>query len=157
MLIGSLTGLAAFLALLTVTPSFWGCLAVAAAAGAADGPSLAATFTVRQVSVPPGRYGQVLATAASLKIAAFSAGSAAAGLLTGAVSVRELLLGLAAGQLLSGATLLGARRRGQGQDQAHPERGGCHRQPTAAPYGAVLQHGRRAGQAMFTAALARIS
>jgi predicted MFS family arabinose efflux permease len=105
-LIGSLAGLGAFLALLAVTPSFLACLAVATAAGIADGPSLAATLTVRQVSVPPDRYAQVLATAASLKIAAFSAGSAAAGLLTGVLTVRELLIGLAAGQLLSAFPLL---------------------------------------------------
>ena len=105
-LIGSLAGLAALLALLAGAPSFWVCLAVAAAAGVADGPSLAATLTVRQVSVPPDRYAQVLATAASLKIAAFSAGSAAAGLLTGVLTVRELLIGLAAGQLLSALPLL---------------------------------------------------
>jgi MFS family permease len=105
-LIGSLAGLGAFLALLAVTPSFLACLAVATAAGIADGPSLAATLTVRQVSVPPDRYAQVLATAASLKIAAFSAGSAAAGLLTGVLTVRELLIGLAVGQLLSALPLL---------------------------------------------------
>jgi predicted MFS family arabinose efflux permease len=105
-LIGSLAGLGAFLALLAVTPSFLACLAVATAAGIADGPSLAATLTVRQVSVPADRYAQVLATAASLKIAAFSAGSAAAGLLTGVLTVRELLVGLAAGQLLSAIPLL---------------------------------------------------
>jgi predicted MFS family arabinose efflux permease len=105
-LIGSLAGLGAFLALLAVTPSFLACLAVATAAGIADGPSLAATLTVRQVSVPSDRYAQVLATAASLKIAAFSAGSAAAGLLTGVLTVRELLIGLAAGQLLSALPLL---------------------------------------------------
>jgi MFS family permease len=105
-LIGSLAGLGALMALLAVTPSFWACLAVAMAAGIADGPSLAATLTVRQVSAPPERYAQVLATAASLKIAAFSAGSAAAGLLTGVLTVRELLIGLAAGQLLSAIPLL---------------------------------------------------
>jgi len=128
-LIGSLAGLAALLALLAGAPSFWACLAVAAAAGVADGPSLAATLTVRQVSVPPDRYAQVLATAASLKIAAFSAGSAAAGLLTGTATVRELLLGLAAGQLLSAAVLLRAPRRSQGQTRSHPER---RRVPTEA-------------------------
>lgn len=128
-LIGSLAGLAALLALLAGAPSFWVCLAVAAAAGVADGPSLAATLTVRQVSVPPDRYAQVLATAASLKIAAFSAGSATAGLLTGTATVRELLLGLAAGQLLSAAVLLRAPRRSQGQTRSHPER---RRVPTEA-------------------------
>jgi predicted MFS family arabinose efflux permease len=109
-LIGSLAGLAAFLALLAVTPSFPGCLAAAAAAGRAAGPALAATLTVRQFAVPQDRYAQVLSTAASLKIAAFSAGSAAAGLLTGVLTVRELLIGVAAGQLLSAAPLLSAPR-----------------------------------------------
>lgn len=72
----------------------------------------------------------MLATAASLKIAAFSAGSAAAGLLTGAATARELLLGIAAGQLLSVAALWPARRRDQDQepserDQVAPEARRC--------------------------------
>jgi MFS family permease len=146
-LIGSLAGLAAFLALLAVTPSFWACLAVAAAAGVADGPSLAATFTVRQVSVPPDRYAQVLATAASLKIAAFSAGSAVAGLLTGAATIRELLIGLAIGQLLSASPLLATPRRShnqdQGQDQGHPERG--HVSPQTDHCSLPRPHRRRRG------------
>ena len=123
-LVGSLAGLAALLALLAVTPSFWAGLAVAALAGVADGPALAATLTVRQASVPPRRYAQVLATAASLKIAAFSAGSAVAGLLTGALTVRELLLGLALGQLLSASPLLLAPRpvkAAQNECPASPE------------------------------------
>jgi hypothetical protein len=118
---GSLAGIALFLALLALAPSFWACLPVAAAAGFADGPALAATLTVRQGTVPPGRYAQVIATAASFKIAAYSAGAAAAGLLTGVLTIRELLLGLAAGQLLSAVPLLpaaavlpAARRRGGG-------------------------------------------
>jgi MFS family permease len=109
-LIGSLTGIAAFLALLAVTPSFPGCLAVAVAAGIADGPAFAATLTVRQGAVPADRYAQVLTTAASLKIAAFSAGSAVAGLLTGLLTVKELIALLAVGQLLCTVPLLSARR-----------------------------------------------
>lgn len=108
-LIGSFTGLALFLALLAVTPSFPVGLAIAVVAGVVDGPSLAATLTVRQGTVPANRYAQVQATAASLKIAAFSAGSAAAGLLTGVLTARELLALLAVGQLLCTAPLLFAR------------------------------------------------
>jgi len=109
-LIGSLTGLAALIAALAVAPSFLTALAVAALAGVADGPSLAATLTVRQGSVPAGRYAQVTSTAASFKIAAYSAGAAVAGLLNGLLTVRELLLALAAGQLLSAAPMLCAPR-----------------------------------------------
>ena len=109
-LAGSLGALAVLLVLLAVTPSFPGSLAVAVAAGVADGPALAATLTVRQGSVPAGRYAQVLATAASFKIAAYAAGSAAAGLLTGLLTVRELLLAVAAGQLLSAVPLVAGAR-----------------------------------------------
>lgn len=109
-LLGSFAGLGAFIAVLAVTPSFPACLAVAALAGVADGPSLAATLTVRQGSVPEDRYAQVLGTTASLKIAAFSAGSAVAGLLTGLLTVRELVVALAVGQLLSAAPLLSGPR-----------------------------------------------
>jgi Transmembrane secretion effector len=111
-LIGSLTGLAAVFLLLAVTPSFPAGVAVAAVAGVADGPSLAATLTVRQGSVPADRYAQVISTTASFKIAAYSAGSAAAGLLTGLLTVRELLLALAAGQLLSAVPMLFLPRPG---------------------------------------------
>jgi predicted MFS family arabinose efflux permease len=105
-LVGSFTGMAAFLALLAVTPSFPAGLAIAVVAGIADGPSLAATLTVRQSTVPANRYAQVQATASSLKIAAFSAGSAAAGLLTGVLTARELIAVLAVGQLLCTVPLL---------------------------------------------------
>jgi MFS family permease len=109
-LLGAFAGLAAFLALLAVAPSFPACLAVAALAGLADGPTLAATLTVRQDSVPEDRYAQAIGTAASLKIAAFSAGSAAAGLLTGLLTVRELVVALAVGQLLSAGPLVSRPR-----------------------------------------------
>ncbi len=111
-LAGSLGALAVLLVLLAVTPSFPASLAAAAAAGVADGPALAATLTVRQGSVPASRYAQVLATAASFKIAAYAAGSAAAGLLTGLLTVRELLLAVAAGQLLAAVPLLPSGARG---------------------------------------------
>jgi MFS family permease len=109
-LLGSLAGLSALLAVLAAPLSFAACLFVAALAGVADGPALAATLTVRQGNVPRDRYAQTLATAASLKIAAYSAGSALAGLLIGVLTVRQLILGLACGQLLSAAPLLLPRR-----------------------------------------------
>jgi MFS family permease len=105
-LLGSLAGLGALLAVLAAPLSFGACLFVAALGGLADGPALAATLTVRQGNVPPDRYAQTLATASSFKIAAFSAGSAVAGLLIGVLTVRQLLLGLAVGQLLSAIPLL---------------------------------------------------
>ena len=105
-LLGSLAGLGALLAVLAAPLSFGACLFVAALGGFADGPALTATLTVRQGNVPPDRYAQTLTTAASFKIAAFSAGSAVAGLLIGVLTVRQLILGLAIGQLLSAAPLL---------------------------------------------------
>ena len=111
-LIGSVAGMAAFLALLAATPSFPAGLAIAVVAGIVDGPSLAATLTVRQGTVPANRYAQVQATASSLKIAAFSAGSAAAGLLTGLLTARELIAMIAVGQLLCTVPLLSARAVG---------------------------------------------
>jgi MFS family permease len=109
-LLGSLAGLGALLAVLAAPLSFAACLVVAAFAGVADGPALAATLTVRQGNVPRERYAQTLATASSLKIAAYSAGSALAGVLIGVVTIRQLMLGLAGGQLLSAVPLLLARR-----------------------------------------------
>ena len=102
--------LAGLLAVLAAPLSFAACLFAAALAGLADGPALAATLTVRQGNVPPDRYAQTLATASSLKIAAYSAGSALAGLLTGVLTVRQLILGLACGELLSAAPVLLPRR-----------------------------------------------
>jgi MFS family permease len=109
-LLGSLAALGALLAVLAAPLSFAASLLVAALAGLADGPALAATLTVRQGNVPADRYAQTLATASSLKIAAYSAGSALAGLLTGVLTVRQLILGLACGELLSAAPLLLPRR-----------------------------------------------
>jgi MFS family permease len=105
-LLGSLAGLGGLLAVLAAPLSFAACLLVAVLAGVADGPALAATLTVRQVNVPRERYAQTLATASSLKIAAYSAGSALAGVLISVLTVRQLLVGLAAGQLLSAVPLL---------------------------------------------------
>jgi MFS family permease len=103
---GALFGFFAFLAAMAVAPGLWTAMALAALAGLADGPSFAATLSVRQRTVPPDRYAQVSATAASLKTGAYALGAACVGLLTGLLTARELMLGIAAGQLLATLPLL---------------------------------------------------
>jgi MFS family permease len=105
-LIGSFGGFGLLLALIAVTPAFWLSLVLAAAAGAAEGPSLAATLTVRQQAVPPARYAQAVATAASIKTGAYALGAAVTGVLAGVLTARELVVGIAAGQLLAALPLL---------------------------------------------------
>jgi len=102
----ALFGFFACLAAMAGAPDFWGAMALAALAGLADGPSFAATLSVRQRTVPPDRYAQASATGASLKTGAYALGAACVGLLTGLLTARELMLGLAAGQLLAALPLL---------------------------------------------------
>jgi MFS family permease len=105
--------------LLSATACFGACLAAVAAmpdlglalglavlAGLAEGPTLAATLTVRQQSVPPNRYAQISATAASIKTGSYALGAAAAGLLASTLTGRQLVLAIAAGLALSLAPLL---------------------------------------------------
>jgi MFS family permease len=54
-------------------------LLLVALAGVADGPTLSATFAVRQRYAPRALHGQVFTTAASLKVGSFALGSAVAG------------------------------------------------------------------------------
>jgi MFS family permease len=103
---GALFGFFACLAAMAAAPDFWAAIALAALAGLADGPSFAATLSVRQRTVPPDRYAQASATGASLKTGAYALGAACVGLLTGLLTARELMLGLAAGQLLAALPLL---------------------------------------------------
>ena len=92
-LIGAMAACGVFLAALAAAPGFDPALGLAVLAGAADGPILAATLAVRQRTVPADRYAQTAATAASLKTGAYALGAAAAGLLAGALTARELVLG----------------------------------------------------------------
>ncbi len=94
-------------------------VSLAALAGLVVGPVLAATLTVRQRCVPAHRYAQVVATAASLKIGAFALGAAATGLLATTLTARHLLLAVAVGEVFAILPLL-LRRRGSGDDPAHP-------------------------------------
>jgi MFS family permease len=98
-LVASLAGMGVFLALMALTPGFWACVAFAVLAGLAEGPSFAATLVVRQREVPPERYAQLTATAASLKTGGFALGAALAGAAAAALGARGLM-GLAAGGVL---------------------------------------------------------
>ncbi len=105
-LAGSFCGFFACLAAMAAVPGFWPAMGLAALAGLADGPSLAATLSIRQQTVPPERYAQATATAASLKTGAYALGAACAGLLTAVLTARQLMLVIATGQLLAALPLL---------------------------------------------------
>jgi MFS family permease len=105
-LAGSFCGFFACLAVLAAVPGFWLALVLAALAGLADGPSLAATLSVRQRTVPAERYAQATSTAASLKTGAYALGAACAGLLAAVVTARQLMLVIAVGQLLAALPLV---------------------------------------------------
>jgi MFS family permease len=105
-LAGSCCVFFALLAAMAAAPAFWAAVVLAALAGLADGPALAATLSVRQRTVPPDRYAQATATAASLKTGAYALGAACAGLVTGVLTARQLMLGIATGQLLAALPLL---------------------------------------------------
>jgi MFS family permease len=102
----ALFGFFACLAAMSAAHGFWAALALAALAGLADGPSFAATLSVRQRLAPPDRYAQVSATGASLKTGAYALGAASVGLFTGLLTARELMLAIAVGQLLAAVPLL---------------------------------------------------
>ncbi len=101
----------ACLAALAAAPGLGPALGLAALAGIADGPVLASTLTIRQRTVPPGRYAQAAATAASLKTGAYALGAATAGLLAAALSARQLVLIVGTGQLIALAPFLDSRAR----------------------------------------------
>ncbi|SNS68746.1 Predicted arabinose efflux permease, MFS family [Asanoa hainanensis] len=89
------------LAGIAATPTLPLALAVALVGGVATGPMLAATLAVRQRSVPSGRYGQVVATAASIKVGAYALGAAATGPVTAWLPPRGVLLLVGAAQLVA--------------------------------------------------------
>ena len=118
-LIASMGVFAACLGIVALAPDFWLAVCVSALAGVAEGPILAATLTVRQQCVPPARYAQTVATAASLKTGSFALGAAATGLLAGALNARDLMLIVAVGQLLALWPLL-PRRAGLAEPRPLP-------------------------------------
>jgi MFS family permease len=89
------------LAALAFTPGPGLALPLAVLAGIADGPVLAATFSVRQQCVPAHRYAQFSATSASIKTGSYAIGAATAGLLSTSLTARQLLLTATGIQLLA--------------------------------------------------------
>jgi predicted MFS family arabinose efflux permease len=84
-------------------------------ASLADGPGLAATFTVRQQWAPPDLHGQIFTTAVSLKVGAFSLGAAAAGPAVEALGARGTIVLAASVQLFAVAAGWLAMRAPAGQ------------------------------------------
>lgn len=85
-----------------------------AAAGACDGPMLAASMTLRQRESPAARLGQVHTTGGSFKLGAAAIGAALTGAFADRIGPGGLLLGMAAlqfaGALVGFALLLAARK-----------------------------------------------
>lgn len=106
-LAASLAGLGLALGAVAAMPTLPLALAAAAVGGVATGPVLAATLAVRQRSVPSGQYGQVVATAASIKVGAYALGAAATGPVAAWLPPRGVLVLAGAAQL---AALLPLRR-----------------------------------------------
>ena len=106
---GSVAGTGLGLLALAFITSLGLALALAALAGLAEGPLLAATLRVRQRRVPARRYAQISATAASMKTGAYALGAAVTGLLATSLTARQLLLTAAGGQLLALTPMLQAR------------------------------------------------
>jgi MFS family permease len=105
-LLAALAGFGACLAALAAMPDLTLALALAVLAGLAEGPTLAATLTVRQQSVPPRHYAQISATAASIKTGSYALGAAVTGLLASTLTGRQLVLAIAAGQVAALIPLL---------------------------------------------------
>jgi MFS family permease len=91
----------ACLAAVALVPSLTLALVLCALAGFADGPVLAATLRARQLCVPARRYAQISATAASIKTGSYALGAAAAGLLAGTLTARQLMLTVAGVQVVA--------------------------------------------------------
>jgi MFS family permease len=100
-LVATIAWLGASLAGTALAPGLSLALPLCVLAGLAEGPSLAVTLSVRQRCVPPSRYAQISATAASAKTGGYALGAAAAGLLASTLTARQLLLVVAAVQFLA--------------------------------------------------------
>ena len=85
----------------SASPNLTVALVAAALAGFFEGPLLAATLNLRQRFAPDHLRTQVFTTAASMKIGAFSIGSAVAGAIASGLGARGMLAIAGGGQLLS--------------------------------------------------------
>jgi MFS family permease len=95
---------------ISVAPTLAIALVAAAVAGFFEGPLLAATLNLRQRFAPERLRTQVFTTAASMKIGAYSIGSAVAGTTATGLGARGMLAVAGAGQILSLAAGLATRR-----------------------------------------------
>ncbi|MGH3157640.1 MAG: MFS transporter [Streptosporangiaceae bacterium] len=110
-LVTATAGFGVILAAAAFAPGFGLALALCLLAGLVDGPTFAATLSVRQRCVPSSRYAQISATAASAKTGCYALGAAAAGLLASALTARQLLLVVATLQLLALVPFLPVKAR----------------------------------------------
>lgn len=98
------------LAAVALAPDLTTALVVTFLAGVFEGPALAATLNIRQRFSPPHLRTQVFTTAASMKIGAFSIGSALAGAAASGLGARGMLAVAGLGQVLSVLVGLAVRR-----------------------------------------------
>ena len=108
--VGAAAALGSLMLLWPLASSLPVALILIAVAGLADGPGLAATYSVRQGSTPRSLHGQVFTTAASLKVGAFAVGAAIAGPAVVGLGASGALLLAACGQFLAAAAGLTAMR-----------------------------------------------
>jgi len=99
------------LAAVGLTPNLPLALVATAVAGFFEGPLLAVTLNLRQRCAPVHLRTQVFTTAASLKIGAFSVGSAVGGAAAAGLGPRGMLAVAGSGQVLSIVAGLATRRR----------------------------------------------
>jgi MFS family permease len=107
--LAGITGLGVAFAALAAAPTLLSALALAAVAGALEGPVLASTLAVRSACSPPHLQTQVVMTAASLTFGAVAVGAAVVGQLVAEEGVRTALVALAG--LQAGGVLLGLLAR----------------------------------------------
>jgi MFS family permease len=121
LLVASTALLGAAFAVIAAADAFALAVAAALVAGVAEGPQLAAVFQVRHRESPEALRSQLFSTAASVKMSAFAAGSAAAGALA-VHSVTACLLAAAGAQGLAIAALMGLTARERRRPEARTAR-----------------------------------
>jgi MFS family permease len=121
LLVASTALLGATFAVIATADAFALAVAGAFVAGVAEGPQLAAVFQVRHREAPEALRSQLFTTAASVKMSAFAAGSAAAGALA-VHSVTACLLAAAGAQALAIAAVVGLTARERRRPEARTAR-----------------------------------
>lgn len=121
LLVASTALLGAAFAVIATADAFALAVAAAFVAGVAEGPQLAAVFQVRHREAPEALRSQLFTTAASVKMSAFAAGSAATGALA-VHSVTACLLAAAGAQALAIAAVAALTARGRRRPEARTAR-----------------------------------